>query len=262
MDAVGWETAAVWGISEAGPLAMMFAASHPSRVSALLLFGTFARFARAEDYPHGHPIHVAQQRLVSLEEAWGNGELSRSFAPSLVADAAAMRALARLERMAMSPGTARKLFTLSTQLDVRHVLPLIRVPTLILHRTHDQPVRVGHGRYLAEHIANAKYVELAGEDHFAWTGNVDALLSEVREYLTGERTAPDTDRVLTTILFCDKVDSTRRGSRGARPGGRFIDREGPRRRLRHPVRRPRPAHAQGCAGCVGAVRRHAGLADA
>jgi pimeloyl-ACP methyl ester carboxylesterase len=212
IDAAGWERAVIWGISEGGPMAMMFAATYPHRVQALVLYGTFARFSRANDYPHGYPPEVNEKWVADLETTWGSGELSRSFAPSMSNDAATMRILARLERMAMSPGTARKLFGLLTQTDVRHVLPAIRVPTLILHRTDDKPVRVGHARYLAERIAGAKYVELAGSDHMAMMGDVDALLGEVREFLTGERAAPESDRILATILFCDIVDSTRRAT--------------------------------------------------
>ncbi len=212
MDAVGWQRAAIWGISEGGPLAMMFAATYPDRVPALVLFGTFARYSRAADYPHGRPADANARALAVLEDTWGNGEMSRGFAPSLTADATVMRALARLERMAMSPGTARKLLALAAEIDVRHIFPAIRVPTLILHRIDDQPVRIGHARYLAQHIAGAKYVELPGQDHFAWTGDTDALLDEVREFLTGMRASPESDRVLTTILFCAIVDSTQRAA--------------------------------------------------
>lgn len=212
LDAAGWRSAAIWGISEGGPMAMMFAATYPQRAPRLVLYGTFARFSRAHDYPFGYPQQLNERWLGTLESTWGSGELSRSFAPSLAADPEVMRLLARLERTAMSPGTARKLFTLLTQTDVRHVLPAIRVPTLILHRAGDQPVRVGNARYLAERIAGARYVELAGHDHLPWMGDVDALLGEVREFLTGERAAPEPDRVLTTILFCDIVESTRRAA--------------------------------------------------
>lgn len=212
LDAAGWERAVIWGISEGGPMAMMFAATYPHRVPALVLYGTFARFSRANDYSHGYPLEVNEKWVADLESTWGSGELSRSFAPSMATDAATMRILARLERMAMSPGTARKLFALLTQTDVRHVLPAIRVPTLILHRTEDKPVRVGHARYLAERIAGAKYVELPGSDHMPMMGDVDALLGEVREFLTGERAAPESDRILATILFCDIVESTKRAA--------------------------------------------------
>ena len=212
IDAAGWERAVIWGISEGGPMAMMFAATYPHRVQALVLYGTFARFSRANDYPHGYPPEANAKWVADLETTWGSGELSRSFAPSMSNDAATMRILARLERMAMSPGTAHKLFGLLTQTDVRHVLPAIRVPTLILHRAEDKPVRVGHARYLAERIAGAKYVELPGSDHMPMMGDVDALLDEVREFLTGERAAPESDRILATILFCDIVDSTIRAA--------------------------------------------------
>jgi len=212
IDAAGWERAVILGISEGGPMAMMFAATYPHRVQALVLYGTFARFSRANDYPHGYPPEANAKWVADLETTWGSGELSRSFAPSMSNDAATMRILARLERMAMSPGTAHKLFGLLTQTDVRHVLPAIRVPTLILHRAEDKPVRVGHARYLAERIAGARYVELPGSDHMPMMGDVDALLDEVREFLTGERAAPESDRILATILFCDIVDSTIRAA--------------------------------------------------
>jgi len=212
MDAAGWEHAAIFGVSEGGPMAMLFGASCPERVSALVLYGTWSRFARADDYPAGYPQAWVERFLASIEGSWGTGELSRSFAPSVAGDAAEMRRLARIERLAMSPGTARKLFTLVAQTDVRHVLPAIGVPTLVVHRVGDQPVRVAHGRYIAERIQGAKYVELPGADHMPFMGDVDALLNEVREFLTGERAAPEVDRVLATILFCDIVDSTARAA--------------------------------------------------
>lgn len=211
LDAVGWEQAAIFGISEGGPMAMMFAASFPARTSALLLYGTFARFSRAPDYAFGYPAEVNARWMSAISEGlWGTGDLSRRFAPSLAADPAVLRTLARLERMSMSPGTARKVFGVMAEIDVRHVLPAIRVPTLILHRVEDTPVRVGHARYLAAHIAGSRYVELAGDDHLPWCGDADALLGEVREFLTGERAESEADRILTTILFCDIADSTRR----------------------------------------------------
>ncbi|KPK04400.1 MAG: hypothetical protein AMJ64_13835 [Betaproteobacteria bacterium SG8_39] len=212
LDGAGWGRAVIWGISEGGPMAMMFAATYPERVSALILYGTYARFTRAEDYPQGYPPKANEKWLGMVESTWGTGQLSRHFAPSQNFDPAELRILARLERLAMSPGTALKLFTLTTQIDVRHVLPAIRVPTLVLHRVGDQPVSVRNARYLAEHIAGAKYVELPGVDHMPFMGDVDALLGEAREFLTGERAAPEVDRVLTTILFCDIVDSTTRAA--------------------------------------------------
>ncbi len=212
LDSAGWKRATIWGISEGGPMAMTFAASHPDRVDALILYGTFARFSRADDYPFGYPEAANAAFLAIIESTWGTGVLSRTFAPSKAGDPDTQRNLARLERLSMSPGTARKLFKLQTQFDVRHVLHAIRVPTLILHRRDDQPIRVGHGRYLAQHIPGAKYVELDGADHLAWLGDMDSIIAEVREFVTGERATPEPDRVLTTILFCDIIDSTARAA--------------------------------------------------
>src|SRR2546423_9143180 len=173
LDAVGWQRATIWGISEGGQMAMMFAATYPQRTQALVLYGTFARFARADDYPYGYPPELNKKWLGVVASSWGTGALSAYFAPSFAADPESMRILGRVERMAMSPGTALKLFTLLTQTDVRHVLQAIRVPTLIVHRADDQPVRAGNARYLAERIAGAKYVELPGSDHLPWMGDVE-----------------------------------------------------------------------------------------
>ncbi len=212
MDAAGWDRAAIWGISEGGPMAMLFAATYPERTQALVLYGTFARFTRSADYPIGYPPEVAERFLETVASSWGTGELSRGFAPARADDPAAVRDLARLERMSMSPGTAYKLFRNLVNTDLRDVLPAIRVPTLLLHRVDDLPIRVAHARYLAEHLPHARYVELPGSDHLPFVGDHGALLAEVREFLTGERAAPEADRVLTTILFCDIVDSTARAA--------------------------------------------------
>lgn len=212
MDAVGWQRAAIWGVSEGGPMAMLFSATYPDRTDSLLLYGTFACFSRRDGYPCGYSDRANEKWLAQVEASWGSGELSQGFAPSRAKNADFVRLFARFERMAMSPGTARKLFRLLTELDVRHVLSAIRVPTLILHRVDDTPVKVENARYIAERIAGAKYVELPGDDHIPFMGDQDELLAEIREFLTGERVAPEADRILTTILFCDIVDSTRRAA--------------------------------------------------
>jgi class 3 adenylate cyclase len=194
-------------------MASLFAATYPERTTALILYGTFARFARGDDFPFGYPASVNERWLSTIETQWGTGEPSRGFAPHRSQDPAFLRTMARFERLAMSPGTASKLFRLLTELDVRDVLPAIQVPTLILHRVGDKPVPVEQARYLGEHIPGAKLVELEGDDHMPFLGDQDALLAEVREFLTGERAVPDFDRVLATILFCDIADSTTRTSR-------------------------------------------------
>ncbi len=212
MDAAGWEKAAILGVSEGGPMAITFGATYPERTLALVLYGTFARMSRADDYPVGLPVDRARKWLDSFDTRWGKGELSSYFTPNHADNPEIIRALGRLERLAMSPGTARKLFTLLFETDVRGVLPSVRVPTLVIHREGDKPVRVAHARYMADRIPGAKLVILDGEDHMPFMGDQDTLLGEIREFLTGERAAPECDRVLTTILFCDIVDSTKRAS--------------------------------------------------
>lgn len=212
MDAVGWERAAILGVSEGGPMAITFGATYPERTLALVLYGTFARMARADDYPFGMPVDRAQKWLESFETRWGKGELSSYFTPNHAGNPEMIRALGRLERLAMSPGTAKKLFTLLFETDVRSVLPTVRVPTLVIHRAGDKPVRLAHAQYMADRIEGSRLVVLDGEDHMPFMGDQDTLVAEIREFLTGERAVPEADRVLTTILFCDIVDSTRRAS--------------------------------------------------
>jgi len=213
MDGAGWSSAAIWGISEGGPMAILFAATYPERTTALLLYGTFARVTRADDYPFGVPAAMLAGWVGAVESVWGKGEMSKTLAPNRADDARFVRLMAKLERMAMSPGTAKKLFQMLFETDVRHVLSSVRVPTLVLHRLEDQALRVGHSRHLAEHIPGARLVELPGIDHLPFMGDQDALLGEVRAFLTGDRPPPEADRVLTTILFCDIVDSTQHAAR-------------------------------------------------
>ena len=123
-----------------------------------------------------------------------------------------MASLAAYLRAAASPGAAAAVFQMNREIDVRHVLPIVRVPTLVVHRTGDRAISVEQGRYIAEHIRGAKFVELPGVDHVAWIGNVDAILDEVEEFLTGARRGPDPDRVLATVMFTDIVGSTERAA--------------------------------------------------
>lgn len=212
MDAAGSEQAALFGISEGGPMCTLFAATYPERTSALILYGTIARGRQGEDYPWGLSDDAVEQILESIERAWGTGLTARTFAPSVADSPEAVRPWAQFERMAVSPGGARTLIQLLLDTDVRDVLPTVRVPTLVLHRTDDRATLVGGGRYLAEHIAGAKYVEFPGQDHFAWVGDTSAILDEVEEFLTGERRPRDVDRILATLLFVDIVGSTVRAA--------------------------------------------------
>jgi class 3 adenylate cyclase/pimeloyl-ACP methyl ester carboxylesterase len=207
MDAAGSQRAAVLGISEAGPMAMMFAATYPERVSALLLCATFARPIRAPDHAIGIPREVFDSFVERMKDSWGRGATVDGFAPSLAADERFRDTWARMERFAVSPAGFEALMSISAETDARSILPVIRVPTLIVHRSADPVVRVGHARHAAERIAGAKYVELPGNDHFPWAGD-DAVIDEIEEFLTGARHAVESDRVLATVLFSDIVAST------------------------------------------------------
>ena len=211
MDAAGSEQAALFGISESGPMCLMFAATYPARTRALVLLNTFARMLRAPDYPIGLPDEVLEKFLKLIEETWGTGTISADILnPSVAHDERFRQSWARIERFAVSPGGMKALMRMLHETDARHALSAIRVPTLIVHREGDQIARVEGGRYIAEHIHGAKYVQLPGNDHFAWVGNTDAILDEVQEFLTGVRRGPEPDRILATVMFTDIVGATDR----------------------------------------------------
>ncbi len=206
MDAVGSERAALLGYSEGGPLCILFAATYPERTSALVLYGTYAkRCDPDEDYPWAPTREEREAYAEQIERDWSWEADMGSMAPS--ADEAMARWWAARTRAAASPGAARALILMNSEMDVRHVLPAIRVPTLVLHRSGDRDARVEEGRYLAERIPGARFVELPGEDHVPWI-DAEGLLEEVEEFLTGVRPTPEPDRVLATILFTDIVGST------------------------------------------------------
>lgn len=212
MDAVGSERAALFGISEGGPMATLFAATHPDRVASLVLYGTYARLIEGPDYPEG----IATDRFGRLADIvrreWGGPVGLPLWAPSAVDDPGFARWWARLLRQGTSPRGALELFDLYRELDVRAALGAIRVPTLVLHRGSDRLVPAPMGRYLAERIPGARYVELEGADHLAWVGDQDVLLDEVEELVAGSRRAREPDRVLRTVLITDIVGSTDRAA--------------------------------------------------
>ena len=210
MDAVGSERATILGVSEGGPMSALFAATYPKRTTALVLCGSFARITWAPDYPWGRTRDELEARVSTIRNAWGTGTVWARFAPSLANDEAYQAWCAMLERQSASPAAAETLVRMNYDIDARHVLAAIAVPTLILHRTGDRTVQVEHGRYLAEHITLAKYVEAPGNDHVPWAGDTDALVDEIEEFLTGMRRGPEPDRVLATVVFTDIVDSTRK----------------------------------------------------
>jgi len=212
MDAVGSERAAFLGVSDGGPMSMLFAATYPQRTSALILYGTWARRTWAPDYPWGQRNADFEAFLARTERDWGKDANLEARAPSLASDEDARRAVLTYHRLAASPGAALAVLRMGAEIDVRHVVPAIRVPTLILHRTGDRISRIEEGRYLTEHIPGAKLVGLAGEDHLPYVGNGDAIIDEIEEFLTGVRPEHSEDRVLATILFTDVVGSTERAA--------------------------------------------------
>ena len=209
MDAAGSERAALFAVSEGGPMAILFAAAHPERACALVLVNTYARITSSPDYPIGLPVERLYDFVRYLEPEWGTGVGLAGWAPSVADEPKVRDAFARMQRLASSPGAAMTLLSSYMDIDVRPALPLVHAPTLVLHREGDRMVPVAHGRYLSEHIDDAWLLELPGSDHFWWTEHTVELLDEVQEFLTGVRPVAEPDRILATVLFTDIVDSTR-----------------------------------------------------
>jgi class 3 adenylate cyclase len=209
LDAVGSESAALLGDAEGGPMAMMFAATYPQRTRALVLVNTFARMLRADDYPIGMPEETSERLLVEWERGWGRGDVVLPLsAPGVADDPQLQRWAGRYMRLSASPATATRIYRWVLHLDVRSVLPSINVPTLVLHRAGNRHYRVAMGRYLAEHIPGATYVELPGADWYPPFVDAEPVLDRIEEFLTGDRPEPTDDRVLATVLFTDIVGST------------------------------------------------------
>jgi pimeloyl-ACP methyl ester carboxylesterase len=212
LDAVQSERAALFGYSEGGVMCALFAATYPHRTSALIMHGAYARLTWQPDYPWG-PTEV--ERLAFIDQAvreWGGPIGFDARAPSMAHDERFRQWWARCLRLSASPAAFEMLSRMNAQIDIRQVLPAIRVPTLILHSVNDQTLPIGGSRYLAEHIPNARLVELQGVDHIPWLADAEAVIQEVEEFLTGVRHGPETDRVLATVLFTDIVGSTERAA--------------------------------------------------
>ena len=210
MDAAGSERAVLVGVSEGAPMSILFAATYPQRVRALVCTGGMARSTYAEDYPWGTPAEALIESGVELIlPHWGDGSLVEVSSPSQADNPESRAFSGRMERSTASPGMLTALFQMFLDLDVRDVVPSVHAPALILHRSRDPLVNVRHGRWLAEHMPNARMVEFEGDDHGFWYQGAEEWLGEVQEFLTGARAAPDVDRVLATVLFTDIVDSTR-----------------------------------------------------
>jgi pimeloyl-ACP methyl ester carboxylesterase len=214
MDAVGCERAALFGVSEGGPMSMLFAATYPERTTALVVYGTYAKRAWSEDHPFGWRDEDWAAFFANVESHWGTprGLDLNMWAPSIAGDERARGEMVAYLRSAASPGAVRAVMEMNREIDVRNVLPAVRVPTLIVHRTADRVIHLQQARYIAKGIMNARLVELPGDDHVPWVGNSDALLDEVEEFLTGVRHGPEPDRVLATVLFTDIVGATQKAA--------------------------------------------------
>jgi class 3 adenylate cyclase len=213
MDAAGSERAALLGISEGVSMCILFAATYPERVRALVCIGGMARSTEADDYPLGTPTEALVESSTELVAPhWGQGAMIEVAAPSMADDPEARAMFARLERGSASPGMLWQLAQMFFEIDVRDVVSSVHVPTLILHRRHDRLVNVRHGRWLADHMPNARLVELPGDDHSIWYEDVGTTLGEVQEFLTGSRARPEPERTLATVVFTDIVDSTKTAS--------------------------------------------------
>ena len=214
MDAAEVEHAYIGGLSEGGLMCAYFAATYPERTDGLVLLDSFARLTRTDGYDAGPTDDVFETTMDAWAAGWGTADTMTIglFAPSKAGDAEFLRWLNRFERLTVSPGGLRAMMALNQELDVRSVLPTITAPTRVLHRTGDRAINIAHGRYLADHIPNATFVELPGIDHLPWFGDSDSVLDEIEEFVTGRRHEAETDRILATVLFTDIVGSTEKAS--------------------------------------------------
>lgn len=208
MDAVGSEHAALCGVSEGGPMCSLFAATYPEKTAALVMIGTYAKRIRDAEYKWAPTLAERQHFLEEIGRHWGGPVGLEERAPSVCQDARFREWWATYLRMGASPGAAVALTKMNAEIDVRHVLPTVRVPTLVLHRTGDRCLKVEEGRYVAEKIPGARFVELPGEDHLPFVGDQEAILAEVEEFLTGVRHTPEPDRVLATVLFLHTIKAS------------------------------------------------------
>jgi class 3 adenylate cyclase/DNA-binding CsgD family transcriptional regulator len=212
MDAVGCKKAAIFGASEAVPIAIIFAATYPERTTALLLWGGMARWSPAPDYPWSLTDEMYTKIVELSSSQWGTGFSASLIYPSGADELGIRDWFSRYERVSASPGGFARITLNNTAFDVRSILPSIQAPTLLLHADNDTFVHVGGSRYLASHIPDAKYVELHGTDHLFCGENGDTLVEEIEEFLTGSRHVSVPDRVLATVLFTDIVNSTERAA--------------------------------------------------
>ncbi len=211
MDEVGSTSAVIFGHSEGGSVSALFAATYPQRTDALILYGVFAKRKYSEDYPWGPTDFQRQEFYKLVEETWVSGDMKgfSSIVPSLADDAVFMDWLAGYFRSSASPSAALDLARMNTEADITDILHTIKVPTLLIYRTGDKDVHIEEGKYIAARITDSKFVELGGEDHLFWATDTYSVLAEIQEFVTGVRPNKVYDRILSTILFTDIVNSTK-----------------------------------------------------
>jgi pimeloyl-ACP methyl ester carboxylesterase len=212
MDAAGCSRAALFGVSEGGPMSALFAATYPQRTTALVMYGTYAKRIRDAEYPWAPSREEHAAALADYLQNWGTPIRLEIFAPSVAGDERWRQWWARHQRLAASPGAGTALIKMNIEIDIRDILPTINVPTLVLHRAGDRLTLVDGGRYIAARVPGAKYVEQPGVDHLPWLGDAESLVAEVQEFLTGVRPVAEVDRVLATVMFVDMVGSTERAA--------------------------------------------------
>lgn len=208
MQAVGAERAALVGSSEGGPMCALFAATYPEKARALIMIGSYPRRCQAENYPIGPTSEETSAFMRSLVENWGTPFGLAERAPSLVDDDRFRAWWSRYLRSGTSPGAAATLFEANAEIDIREILPTVRVPTLLIHATGDRAIPVAHSRWMAERIPGAKLLEIETEDHLPWLGGAEQILSAIEEFLTGTHHSAASDRILSTVMFTDIVGST------------------------------------------------------
>jgi class 3 adenylate cyclase len=224
LDAAGFERPVLLADGEGGGLAIHFAVNHPGRVSALVLVNSFAYYVREDDYPWGAPREILDHFVATLNANWGRSAPMEFLAPSRVGDERFEAWVNRVQRVGMGPDQIAAMARAAVERDVRELLPCISCPTLVLHREGNRYIVLGAGRYLAEHIPNAKFVVLPGDDHLLYVGDIDALADEVEEFLTGARSGSEGEVVLAAVLFTDIVASTEHQARvGARDWSQLAD---------------------------------------
>jgi len=209
LDAVGSKRTVVFGTSEGGPMCMLFAAAYPERTAALVLHGAYARGMWSEDYPWANTQEQIDEEIAEIEQRWGEPVEYSNAAPTLMNDIAEREWFAVMLRNSASPADAVALWHWGTHIDARDILPAIRVPTLIIHKTRDRWVNVGAGRHLAKHITGAKYVEIDGDDHLLWADHADRVIDEIQAFLASMQAPPTSECMLLTVLSLEVAEPQR-----------------------------------------------------